>query len=176
MTVPFFGPNAWQAVLQPVPGGNIPAIHATIEVKMVFKEGGAPDFHSHFERIKERLQQAVEAARHSGSTNEGETRNGVLVGINMEAVHLDELPAYEPLRQDTIASPQVMSYETAARARDTDAELRRDPDRASSVRPGVLAPRTTHQQPPTEEPPGYEETQQQSLQQELDRRLSEGLP
>jgi hypothetical protein len=66
VSAPFFGPNVWTAALQPVAGGGIPANHAFVELKMVFKEGGAFDFHSQFERIKERLQQAVDNARESG--------------------------------------------------------------------------------------------------------------
>lgn len=52
---------------------------------MTFKEGGAFDFHNQFERIKERLQQAVEISRESGR-GAGD--------INMAGVHLEELPAY----------------------------------------------------------------------------------
>ncbi|KAL4923229.1 uncharacterized protein BDV17DRAFT_285592 [Aspergillus undulatus] len=82
---PFFGPNAWNAVVQPVPGGGIPPSLVAVHLKVTFKEGGAFDFHSQFERIKERLQQAVEISRESGR-GPGD--------VNMSGVHLDELPAY----------------------------------------------------------------------------------
>ncbi|KAL5048972.1 hypothetical protein BDW71DRAFT_12171 [Aspergillus fruticulosus] len=82
---PFFGPNAWNAVVQPVPGGGIPPPLVAVHLKVTFKEGGAFDFHSQFERIKERLQQAVEISRESGR-GAGD--------VNMAGVHLEELPAY----------------------------------------------------------------------------------
>ncbi|KAL6232566.1 hypothetical protein BDW75DRAFT_18322 [Aspergillus navahoensis] len=82
---PFFGPNAWNAVVQPVPGGGIPPSLVAVHLKVTFKEGGAFDFHNQFERIKERLQQAVDISRESGQ------RAG---DINMTNVHLEELPAY----------------------------------------------------------------------------------
>lgn len=61
----------------PVAGGGIPVASASsvIELKLVFKDGGAFDFHTTFETVKERAQQAMEAG-------------------NAE-VHLDDLPAYE---------------------------------------------------------------------------------
>ncbi|CBF81590.1 hypothetical protein AN5598.2 [Aspergillus nidulans FGSC A4] len=82
---PFFGPNVWNAVVQPVPGGGIPPSLVAVHLKVTFKEGGAFDFHNQFERIKERLQQAVEISRESGR-GAGD--------INMAGVHLEELPAY----------------------------------------------------------------------------------
>jgi hypothetical protein len=164
--MPWFGSNSWQAVLQPVPGGNIPSSHANIEVKLVFNEGGAPDFHSNFERIKERLQQAVEAARDGGN---GAGRGiGSLAGVNMDAVHLDQLPTYEASGQDPIApiapgsalegSPVALSIAGAF-----------SQDGAGETLPH-RTPTTT--EPPNEAPPGYEETQQQSIQQEFERRFS----
>ncbi|KAL4808344.1 hypothetical protein BDV18DRAFT_134769 [Aspergillus unguis] len=83
---PFFGPNAWNAVVQPVPGGGIPPALIAVHLKVTFKEGGAFDFHSQFERMKERLQQAVEISRESGRAGAG--------GVNMSNVDLEELPAY----------------------------------------------------------------------------------
>ena len=45
----------WQALLQPVHGGGIPTpLGGVVELKFTFKDGGAFDFHTHFERIKER--------------------------------------------------------------------------------------------------------------------------
>jgi hypothetical protein len=164
--MPWFGSNSWQAVLQPVPGGNIPSSHAKFELKLVFNEGGAADFHSHFERIKERLQQAVEAAR------EGDNRVGHGIGslacVNMDAVHLDQLPTYEASGQDPIAPISPGST------------LEEPPMAPSNVRhlsQDGAGERSPHATPPTAEapnepPPGYEETQQQSIQQEFERRFS----
>ncbi|KAL4999704.1 hypothetical protein BDV10DRAFT_164150 [Aspergillus recurvatus] len=81
---PFFGPNAWNAIVQPVPGGGISPSLVAVHLKVTFKEGGAFDFHNQFERIKERLQQAVEISRESGRAGD----------VNMAGVHLEELPAY----------------------------------------------------------------------------------
>ncbi|KIW94993.1 uncharacterized protein Z519_04973 [Cladophialophora bantiana CBS 173.52] len=163
LTVPWFGPNAWQAILQPVPGGNIPATQAAVELKLTFKEGGAPDFHSTFEQIKERLQQVVSAARESNVT--GSRQDNFLGNVNLDNVHLDQLPSYHESGQDRIApnessatgedvgSPAVVSRRAAP-------ELRRE------------GPPAHESQAPSDAPPGYEETQQQSIQAELDRRLS----
>ncbi|KAL4871643.1 hypothetical protein BDV12DRAFT_17572 [Aspergillus spectabilis] len=91
---PFFGPNAWNAVVQPVPGGGIPPSLPAVQVKVTFKEGGAFDFHTQFERIKERLQQAVEISRESGR-GAGD--------VNMSGVHLEELPAYSAPQSEPAA-------------------------------------------------------------------------
>ena len=151
---PWFGPNSWIALVQPVAGGNIPQNHH-VELKIVFKEGGAPEYHSNFERIKERLQQAVESARESNLTS---ARPDGLGGVNMDAVHLDELPSYENSGTDRIAP---------LNAQTTNIE---------EVSQQNLAPRPPREtessaRSPNEAPPGYEETQHQSLQEELDRRF-----
>jgi hypothetical protein len=133
-------------MVQPVPGGNIPPNIPVIEVKMTFKEGGAFDFHSTYERIKDRLNQAVEIARESGQLTSDDGRDD-LQGINMDAVHLDELPAYD----DPNALAPLLSHQTEA-------------------------PRQQHLQqstnvPPSAAPPRYEEVQRESVADELERRL-----
>jgi hypothetical protein len=144
------GPNAWLAVVQPVPGGNLPNEHH-IELKLTFKDGGAPEFHSSFERIKERLQQAVSAARESN------LRAGGLGGVNLDAVHLDQLPSYESSGQDRIASSAQNLLQL------------RHPVSASEA--NATTTTSTAAPAPPEAPPGYEETQQRSVQEELERRL-----
>ncbi|KAI1625230.1 hypothetical protein EDD37DRAFT_629118 [Exophiala viscosa] len=155
VTVPWFGPNAWQAALQPVPGGNIPGTQASIEVKLTFKEGGAPDFHSNFERIKERLQQVVSVARENNLTG------GRQDNINLDTVHLDELPTYQESGHDRVAPANAAE----------PADLLESPGGASPI--GAPETNSAAVQPPPDAPPGYEETQQQSIQAELDRRLSQ---
>lgn len=86
MSAPFFGPNVWTALIQPVPGGGISSNLPAVQTKVTFKEGGAFDFHTNFERIKERLEQAVE--------NVNDDARG-LRGVDLAGVHLEELPAYE---------------------------------------------------------------------------------
>lgn len=162
VTAPFFGPNVWTALLQPVAGGGIPPQHAALELKMTFKDGGAFDFHSKFERIKERLQQAVEMARESGLvTGDGSEAGGArgaggLGGVDMGAVHLDELPAYS---ESGMSVPQQSG--------DAAAEAPQPPPEPTSQR---RSPEGTFG-PPAEPPPGYEEVQRDSIAEEVERRL-----
>jgi WW domain-binding protein 2 len=158
ITVPWFGPNIWQALVQPVSGGNIPQSHH-VELKLTFKDGGAPDFHSNFERIKERLQQAVDVARADNSGGRGQS--GGLNGVNMSTVHLDQLPSYADSGRDRMAPA---TDESAPNLMDEPEQTPQRPQgdtQTSEQNPG----------PPRDAPPGYEETQQQSVQAELERRL-----
>lgn len=140
VTAPFFGPNVWFALVQPVSGGGISPNLPAVQVKVTFKEGGAFDFHTNFERIKERLEQAVE--------NMSEGAPG-LQGVDLAAVHLDELPAYEgPSSASTSAIPGGLPV-PAQRTR-----------RVSTMAPD-----------PVEPPPCYEEVQSQSVANELEERL-----
>lgn len=132
VTAPFFGPNVWIAALQPVRGGGIDA--PGVELKLTFKDGGAFDFHSNFERVKERLQQVVEVARMNGDTS-----GPVVNGLDARTVDLEELPAYQEESQGPLISPVV----------------------ASPVMP-PHGQSTIHERP-LEPPPGYEETQNTSI-------------
>lgn len=163
--MPWFGPNAWQAVLQPVPGGNIPAGHAAVELKLTFKEGGAPDFHSRFEQIKERLQQVVSVARENNLT--GQQRDSFLDNVNLENVHLEQLPTYQESGHDRVAPGEVIESIAVAEPPAAVSPISSSGGRIGSASPVVDA------EPPREPPPGYEEVQQQSIQAELDRRLSQ---
>lgn len=147
VSAPFFGPNAWTVLVQPVPGGGIPSSLQMIELKITFKEGGAFDFHSNFERIKDRLQQAVEHARESGSVAARPSANR---DVNFTNVHLDELPAYDRIN-DVTASHDRMSNET------NQPPIREDTHTISPA--------------PDEPPPGYEEVQQRSVADELEDQL-----
>jgi hypothetical protein len=170
VSYPFFGPNVWSANVQPVPNGGIPPSLPAVELKMTFKDGGTFDFHTHFERIKERLQQALEHARESGRmTGDGSrtsTRRGV---VDFSLVHLDELPAYDGLRDSQMGSnSEAPAYSeipegNQARAHSDDAE------RLQSSPANDLS--GSRFDPPTEPPPGYEETQQQSVVEALQNRL-----
>ncbi|RMZ78531.1 hypothetical protein DV737_g3847, partial [Chaetothyriales sp. CBS 132003] len=176
ITLPWFGPNAWQALVQPVPGGNIPNNHH-VELKLTFKDGGAPDFHTQFESIKERLQQAVENAR---QTNVGHRQNGGLAGVDMDSVHLDQLPSYEASGHDRVAPP----VPSARPSESLPAEARPLAPASSSVGQPISQPAEERQAPtqerssqserPSEAPPGYEETQQHGLESELARRFNTG--
>ncbi|CAG8194162.1 unnamed protein product [Penicillium olsonii] len=100
VSAPFFGPNVWTALVQPVSGGGISASLPAVQMKVTFKEGGAFDFHTNFERIKERMQQAVE------NTNEGSRGQQT---VDLSAVHLEDLPAYDAPPQ---ANQEIRPEET----------------------------------------------------------------
>jgi hypothetical protein len=153
-------------------GGGIPAQHAELELVMEFKEGGAFDFASTFERLKERLKQAVDVAGMSPTdgVDMGDGRGaGALSGVNLASVHLDELPTYEDSGRYTrvpenIPSPPVERGSVGGEST------------ASAVTANHSSPLSSPRQesiqaPPTEPPPGYEEVQQSSVADELERRL-----
>ena len=147
-----------------MPGGNIPSDHAAVELKFTFKEGGATDFHSKFVQIKERYQQVLESSDIEG----GPTirRDGGTTGMNIDAVHLDQLPTYEASNHDRTALPTEADAFTQTTSPQTTVT-------SSQPRPGVAASRPEGSEP-SDAPPGYEETQQRSIQEEVDRRLSSG--
>lgn len=142
VSAPFFGPNVWQSLVQPVSGGGIPPSLPAVQLKVTFKEGGAFDYHNHFERIKERLQQAVEVSQES---NRGARE------VDLSTIHLDELPAYSgPLHDSTGATHSTQLAQS--NSQDNGATSASCPE-------------------PMEPPPGYEEVQQQSIANALEERL-----
>ncbi|KAI9725802.1 MAG: hypothetical protein M1828_002431 [Chrysothrix sp. TS-e1954] len=148
ITAPFFGPNAWLAVVQPVINGGIPSRHPALELKLTFKDGGAVDFHAQFIRIKERMQQVMDVAR---TTGQG-TGSG---GVNMDAVHLDELPAYEAT--SSVPTTTQPSNPPAVGQATSPMNNPRSSGNATNT--------------PAEPPPGYEEVQRDSIAESLDRDL-----
>lgn len=148
-----------------MPGGGIPPQHAALELKITFKEGGAFDFSAKYEQVKERLQQAVDVARESGhvtgdGSETGDGRGGgALSQVNMDSVHLDELPAYEaPGRGHTLETGQPVTTTTRSQG-------------GEAAPSGVGQPASQTFTPPVEPPPGYEEVQMDSIADELERRL-----
>jgi WW domain-binding protein 2 len=168
VSAPIFGPNVWQAIVQPVAGGGIPPNLTHVEIKLTFKEGGAFDFHTNFERIKERFQQAVEAAGVSNVTG-GSFNQGPVAGVNMDAVHLDELPTYQDSGLDALA-PQPAPPPPPSRP--TVQPEDPAPSFEEVVEGRAPVQRQSHNPPPTDAPPGYEEAQQQSIEQEFEARLA----
>lgn len=130
---------------------------------MEFKEGGAFDFSTTFERLKERLQQAVEVARESGLVTGdgaelgGGAGGGALAGVNMDQVHLEDLPAYEE-------SSTSRAYPSPPPPPPPAAEPYTPPRSISS-------PQALSFHPPSDPPPDYEEVQRDSIVEELERRL-----
>ena len=154
VSAPFFGPNVWTAALQPVNGGGIPPTHAVVELKMTFKDGGAFDFHSTFERIKEMQHNAVSNASEA---------SGVRISVaNMANVNLEQLPAYEESHSAPLVDASPSTSPMATTARD------RLPILAASTETTDEAKAETR---PTEPPPGYEEVQRESVASELERSL-----
>lgn len=168
VTAPFFGPNVWLALLQPVQGGGIPTPSTgVVELKLTFKEGGAFDFHTQYERVKERLQHAMEVAHMNGDGSTA-ARSGVSA-VDTGNVHLEDLPAYQeesdgPLMPAIIPAAAPVPVQ---QQRDSGIEVQSDnTPRAKPQSPGFA--------PPVEPPPGYDEVQRESVQEEVERRLSEG--
>lgn len=156
VTAPFFGPNVWQALLQPVNGGGIPTPSGgVVELKLTFKDGGAFDFHTQFERVKERLQQAVEVSRIDGDGAGGSA--GAMSGVDVSNINSEDLPVYQEQSDGPLLPPiaSAMPQQPVQQPEDTP--------------PGSLPrPRPTDNalSPPDEPPPGYEEAQMATLHDE----------
>jgi hypothetical protein len=153
---PFFGANYWVAQVKPVSGGGIPPTTSAVELRLTFREGGAFDFHSTFEQIKERLYQAYQVARESGQTGTGSAE------VNLANVHLEQLPAYEAAREVEEEEPTILSPVP-----------RRPSELRSPMTNEPVAPSPGGFTAPDEPPPGYEEAQAQAVSVDLDARLRE---
>lgn len=129
---------------------------------MTFKDGGAFDFHSTFERIKERLQQVVQQARETGVISSHiSQRAGAYSGVNFTNVHLEDLPAYEGPQPTTTSAAAVNPPPFSGGG---NANVRA----SESSQTSTLEERF---EPPNEPPPGYEEAQQQGVANDLEDRL-----
>jgi WW domain-binding protein 2 len=126
---------------------------------MTFKEGGAFDFSSNYERIKETLWQAAETARESGRI------------ADLSEVDLEQLPAYEevadavpvstsqpPIHRPTPIAPIRASYPSGT-SHTLPPSSRNPPPSADRI------------PPPNEPPPGYEETQQNTIANNLEETV-----
>lgn len=145
-------------------GGGIPPQYGELEVTMEFKEGGAFDFSTTFDRLKERLRQAVDVAVESGHAEDGRG----MAGVNMDSVHLDDLPAYEESQQHPVVRPSEAVPNPSMES--DDARPAYAPPAAASSSP-IPSPQQEMFQPPSEPPPGYEEVQRGSIADELERRV-----
>jgi len=150
--------------LKPVVGGGIPPHHTFIELKMTFKEGGAFDFASTYERVKETLSQALEMARESGRPS----------AADLSEVNLEQLPAYEEATgAPTLQRPTPISRTAAppTQPRDSGIAAPSDNEQGTTSLSADLSNGHPH---PTEPPPGYEETQQNSIAESLERGIRKG--
>jgi WW domain-binding protein 2 len=174
IAAPWFGPNVWTAVIQPVAGGNVPTDVPAIELKMTFKEGGAYDFHNIFERIKERTQHAVDMAREAGHISPGGAEDRGLVDLH--DVHLDELPAYE---ENAGPGVRVVGRDAEVEAPISMRAERRAAGVGRAQAHGTATSESISQEPsrpgeqPRGEPPRYEDVQTESIADILERRLRE---
>lgn len=168
VAAPFFGANYWTAVARPVAGGNIPPAHPFIELKMVFREGGAYDYHTVLEQIKERLHHALSIAREQGQSTSGTRGVG---GVDYSNIDLEQLPAYEPAREISdnenadergLASSFSSSVNHPAANDSGVSGMRSDT---------IPKPAEASFEPPNDPPPGYEEAQFQAVGIDLDQRL-----
>ncbi|RFU27710.1 hypothetical protein B7463_g8612, partial [Scytalidium lignicola] len=155
---PIFSANYWAASCRPVAGGGIPPSHPLVNLKMTFREGGAFDFHTLFEQIKEKVQHAYSVAQELGTT-----RNN----MNLADLDLENLPAYEPAPANGVnivpgsAVPRTPHSAPVTPQNEEPPELNGPAE--SSSRDNFTAP--------DEPPPGYEEAQIQAVGIDLDERL-----
>jgi hypothetical protein len=136
--------------VKPVAGGNIPPNHPIVEIKMTFREGGAFDYHSIYEQIRERLHNALQMAREEGQDVRSTS------DLDLDNVHLEQLPAYEAARE---VSPSP---------RDRVGEV----NSHNGAAPPAHGASAT-QNPPDDPPPDYDEAQAQALRFDFDQRLRE---
>jgi len=138
---------------------------------LTFKDGGAFDFHSIFEQIKERVHQAYSEARENGQTG--------AINATLADVHLEQLPAYEsaPAASAVVAPPPVEREPEEERVILSPIPVRpleRDSGVAGVRSLSDESSGTENTAPaPDEPPPGYEEAQAQAVGDALDRRLRE---
>jgi hypothetical protein len=111
---------------------------------MNFKDGGAFDFSTTFEQIKERLYQAYSVAREHGQ--------GGAENVDLTNVHLEQLPAYEAARE--VDEPAILSpIPVRPGERESGiAGMRRESDDTPNPQPSPA---------PSDPPPGYEEAHAQ---------------
>lgn len=120
-----------------------------MQLKLTFKDGGAFDFSTTYERIRETLGQALDVARESGRT----------MGVDVD---LEQLPAYEEAAGGRAEPMQVQRPTPVA------------PNGVARPRPappannGVVGLGT-----PSEPPPGYEEVQLNSVAKKLEESVDE---
>lgn len=120
--------------MQPVRDGGIPGDHSTgLELKLTFKDGGAYDFHSTFEQLREQLHQARQIAR------DQEPRDEVI---------LEQLPAYDA------AIPEPAEVPTTA----ISASERMAVPATATVNASTVSPFAGVPPGYAEAPPDYEES------------------
>ncbi|KAG8530942.1 uncharacterized protein KY384_004299 [Bacidia gigantensis] len=174
VTAPFFGPNVWEGIFAPTAGGGFSTHHHVVQIKITFREGGAFDYQSAFEQIKEQVTHAAEIARESGRANRS--------GAAPIDVDLEQLPAYEgPGTSSTASQPVTSSSFQSVPQLQRPTPISSDgvtratlpsyngEDMASRLEPSTAEPLPQ----PDEPPPGYDEAQSQSVADRLESNLRE---
>lgn len=147
-------------------GGGIPASHAYVELKLVFKDGGAFNFHATYERVREQVVHAVDVARESGR----DVRDAI------GDVAGEELPAYEgPGAGSGFGASDAMidvGVPIGEQSHILDDDILPPPGAppghpeaaAANGQRGAIAP-------PNEDPPGYEDVQRSGVADSLEEGL-----
>ncbi len=128
---------------------------------MTFKEGGAFDFAATYERIKETLSHAMEIARESGRPQ----------AADLSEMNLEQLPAYEEATRGPVLQRPTPTSRTAAPQNPSGSNgpaLSSDHERGTNPSSSGFS---DENMPPNEPPPGYEETQQSSIAESLERSI-----
>lgn len=168
MSAPIFGANNWSGILLPVNGGGIPPHHTYLKFKMTFKDGGAFDFASTYERIKENVSQASELAQESGRP------------VDLSTVDIDQLPAYEEVAGSSpiLAAPPAPT--STSDIQQPTPISPRGPVGPSRIGGGIhpwsnpqptRRPNNAQAPPPNEPPPGYDEVQRSSVAESLEASI-----
>ena len=154
--------------MKPVTGGGIPASHAYVELKLVFKDGGAFDFHSTYERVREQVVHAVDVARESGR----DVRDviGDVVG--------EELPAYEGPGVGSGFGSMGVNYVNGSggvlngqQRHVSDQDVLWRPEAPPECPTETMNGQRETMEPPNEDPPGYEDVQRGGVADSLEEGL-----
>ena len=146
-------------------------------MKLIFKEGGAFDFSTIYERMKESAGQAAETARESGRS------------VRVGDVDLEQLPAYEENATERSRPPQPQPQPTPP-PRVTATASNGTIQRPTPIHPNGSAQSTPVQTreendnkpeptrnepfpPPDGPPPGYDEVEESTVASGLENRVRE---
>ena len=150
--------------------------HQLVQMKLTFKEGGAFDFSTIYERLKETMSQSAEVIRETGGRyTDGEA-------------NLEQLPAYEetPGSGNMAAAQQPASPAVTVTAERSNEKIARptpiSPTRRPNPQPrenggnGIVNSASASTQPtaaPNEPPPAYDETAPSPVVNGLENRVQE---
>lgn len=168
ITMPWFGANGWEADVQPVHGGGMPiSSTGVLKLNLKFNDNGAFDFDTHYQKMRERLQQAVDTQRANGGTSA--SRSALNGGIDVSTVPLEDLPAYSEQSDGPMMAPTAASIAQSPvlqqQQQQSESGVQMGNSNASEEEAARPTPRATDSalNPPDEPPPGYEEAQMATL-------------